>query len=76
MSRSYTASPPWRLHGVEGHLYFTFTYDTRLSVRIITVAPPCVNSFPRSALLHLFLFICSFFYDAISVTKTIIYRVE
>jgi hypothetical protein len=25
MSRSYISSPPWRLHGVAGHLYFLYT---------------------------------------------------
>jgi hypothetical protein len=29
MSRSYTSSPPWRLHGVAGQLYFLFEWKCR-----------------------------------------------
>jgi hypothetical protein len=36
MNRSYTSSPPWRLHGVAGQLYF-------IALLQVTVFETCFN---------------------------------
>jgi hypothetical protein len=39
MSRSYTSSPPWRLRGVAGYLYFVSTYLSRLLIHLFAYLP-------------------------------------